>query len=86
MQRTDGVQPARAATHGGTACGPLPLRCRNRYTFTHGSSLHTDTEAVMLIKMTTAPQGQDPHVVIAWIRACIWAGIEGWPFCPLESR
>lgn len=38
----------------------------------------------MLIKMTTVPQGQDPHVVVAWIRACIWAGIEGWPFCRLK--
>ena len=38
----------------------------------------------MLIKMTTVPQGQDPQIVVAWIRACIWAGIEGWPFCTLK--
>jgi hypothetical protein len=39
---------------------------------------------MMLIKMTTVPQAQDPQMVVAWIRACIWAGIEGWPFCRLK--
>ena len=31
----------------------------------------------MLIKMTTVPQAQDPQIVVAWIRACIWAGMTG---------
>lgn len=39
----------------------------------------------MLISMRTLPQEQDPRVVIEWIRACVWAGIEGWPFCPLTG-
>jgi hypothetical protein len=38
----------------------------------------------MLIRMTTVPQVQDPHLVVAWIRASIWANIEGWPFCKLK--
>ncbi|SCK61000.1 hypothetical protein VAR608DRAFT_6923 [Variovorax sp. HW608] len=38
----------------------------------------------MLIPMRTVPKWQDPQVVIEWIRACIWASVEGWPFCPLK--
>jgi len=38
----------------------------------------------MLIRMKTVPQSQDPQVVIECIRACIWASIEGWPFCRLK--
>ena len=37
----------------------------------------------MLIVMKTLPRAQDSRVVIAWIRACIWAGVEGRPFCVL---
>lgn len=28
----------------------------------------------MLILMRTVPSGQDSHIVLACIRACIWAG------------
>ncbi|HYP71878.1 MAG TPA: hypothetical protein VEP93_13405, partial [Variovorax sp.] len=83
-QPTNGVQPARTTAHATTGRSPLGAAHGRAYTFTHGSSLHSRTEAMMLIKMTTVPQGQDPHVVVAWIRACIWAGVEGWPFCRLK--
>jgi hypothetical protein len=38
----------------------------------------------MLIPMKTSPRREVPAVVVAWIRACIWAGIEGWPYCKLK--
>lgn len=37
----------------------------------------------MYIVMKSVPRMQDQRVVIAWIRACIWAEIEGWPYCTL---
>lgn len=41
-------------------------------------------EIAMLIMMKTVPAGQDPRIVIACIRACIWARVEGWPFSLLK--
>jgi hypothetical protein len=38
----------------------------------------------MLIVMTSIPSAQDPRIVIACIRACVWAGVEGRPFCMLR--
>jgi len=38
----------------------------------------------MFIIMRRLPEGQDQHIVIACIRACIWAGVEGRPFCALK--
>jgi hypothetical protein len=38
----------------------------------------------MLIPMKAIPVGPDPRIVIAWIRACIWADVEGRPFCRLH--
>lgn len=38
----------------------------------------------MLITMKSLPPAQDPRIVVACIRACVWASIEGWPFCPLK--
>jgi hypothetical protein len=38
----------------------------------------------MTIPMNAIPSGPDPRIVVAWIRACIWAGVEGRPFCPLQ--
>jgi hypothetical protein len=39
----------------------------------------------MLIPIKTVPVAQDPHIVLACIRACIWAGVEGWPYCVLKN-
>jgi hypothetical protein len=39
----------------------------------------------MLVPINTAPLAQDPHIVLACIRACIWARIEGWPFCVMKK-
>jgi hypothetical protein len=41
-------------------------------------------EKAMLIVMTSIPSAQDPRIVIACIRACVWAGVEGRPFCMLR--
>ena len=38
----------------------------------------------MLIAMHHLPPAQDQHIVIACLRACVWARIEGWPFCLLK--
>lgn len=38
----------------------------------------------MLITMRKVPQVQDPHIVIACIRACVWAHVEGRPFSHLH--
>ena len=38
----------------------------------------------MLIMIDTVPSVQDRRVAIACIRACVWATIEGWPFCVLN--
>jgi hypothetical protein len=38
----------------------------------------------MLIMIKTIPTVQDPRITIACIRACIWATIEGWPYCVLR--
>ncbi len=37
----------------------------------------------MLIVMKTLPRAKDSRVVIACIRACVWASVEGRPFCAL---
>lgn len=37
----------------------------------------------MLIRLQSVPVSPDQHMIIAWIRACIWAGVEGRPFCRL---
>lgn len=37
----------------------------------------------MVIRIKTVPPAQDPRFVVACIRACIWASVEGRPFCPL---
>ena len=42
------------------------------------------SEAVMLIMIKTIPNTPDPRITVACIRACIWAGIEGWPYCVLR--
>ncbi|WP_436825755.1 hypothetical protein [Variovorax sp. DT-64] len=39
----------------------------------------------MLIVMRTVPRTQDARLVIACIRACIWAAVEGRPFCLLRQ-
>jgi hypothetical protein len=39
----------------------------------------------MFIAMRTVPRTQDARLVIACIRACIWAAVEGRPFCPLPQ-
>jgi hypothetical protein len=38
----------------------------------------------MLIVMKHVPAAQDSRMVIAWIRACIWARVEGRPFSQLH--
>jgi hypothetical protein len=38
----------------------------------------------MFIAMQQLPAAQDPHIVLACLRACVWARIEGWPFCLLK--
>ena len=38
----------------------------------------------MLIRLTAIPLAPDSRIVIAWIRACVWADVEGRPFCPLR--
>ncbi len=38
----------------------------------------------MLIRLTCVPQATDSRIVIAWIRACVWADVEGRPFCVLH--
>ncbi|WP_258187257.1 hypothetical protein [Variovorax sp. WS11] len=40
----------------------------------------------MFIVMRTVPPVQDTRLVIACIRACVWAAIEGRPFCPLRQE
>jgi hypothetical protein len=39
----------------------------------------------MLITMRSVPLAQDSRIVIACIRACIWASIEDRPFCVLPN-
>ena len=38
----------------------------------------------MFIVMKRVPSAQDPRIVVACIRACVWAGVEGRPFCMLR--
>jgi hypothetical protein len=38
----------------------------------------------MLIRLTAVPPATDPRIVIACIRACVWADVEGRPFCVLR--
>jgi hypothetical protein len=38
----------------------------------------------MLILMKSVPPAQDARIVIACIRACVWAEVEGRPFCMLR--
>jgi hypothetical protein len=40
----------------------------------------------MLITMRSVPLAQDSRIVIACIRACVWASIEDRPFCVLPQR
>ena len=40
----------------------------------------------MFIAMRTVPRAQDARLVIACIRACVWAAVEGRPFCPLRQE
>jgi len=40
----------------------------------------------MLISLMSLPLEQDPRVVVACIRACVWARIEERPFCFLPSE
>jgi hypothetical protein len=37
----------------------------------------------MFILLKHVPPVLDPRVAIACIRACVWAKVEGRPFCPL---
>jgi len=39
----------------------------------------------MFIQMRTVPQAQDARLVVACIRACVWATVEGRPFCPFNK-
>jgi hypothetical protein len=39
----------------------------------------------VLIALQSMPLAQDSRVVIAYIRACVWAEIEERPFCLLPS-
>jgi hypothetical protein len=39
----------------------------------------------MLIIIRSLPSAQDPRIVIACIRACVWADVEGRPFCMLHG-
>ncbi|WP_256856689.1 hypothetical protein [Variovorax sp. KK3] len=39
----------------------------------------------MFIVMKTVPCAPDAHLAIACIRACVWAVVEGRPFCPLRQ-
>jgi hypothetical protein len=41
-------------------------------------------EKAMFIIIRSVPSGQDSRIVIACIRACVWAGVEGRPFCMLR--
>lgn len=68
--------------------GPLLV-----FTGLRGASLRTSSAAIrvtgdwrkiMLIIVKSVPPTQDSRVVIACIRACVWAGIEGRPFCTLR--
>jgi hypothetical protein len=55
--------------------------------FTSGAVSHSAGKAwgnAMLIMMKSIPLAQDPRIVIACIRACIWADVEGRPFCTLK--
>jgi hypothetical protein len=38
----------------------------------------------MLVCVSRAPKVPDPCVIICCIRACVWATIEGRPFCVLK--
>jgi hypothetical protein len=38
----------------------------------------------MFIYMRHLPAMPDRHICIACIRACIWARVEGRPYCELE--
>lgn len=37
----------------------------------------------MSISITAVPTAPDERIVVACIRACIWADVEGRPFCLL---
>lgn len=37
----------------------------------------------MFIRLAAVPAAPDRRLIIAWIRACIWADVEGRPFCRL---
>lgn len=37
----------------------------------------------MFIRLLAVPLAPDRRLVVAWIRACIWADVEGRPFCRL---
>ena len=37
----------------------------------------------MLIRLANVPAAPDPRLTVAWIRACVWADVEGRPFCRL---
>ncbi|VTU34244.1 MULTISPECIES: hypothetical protein [unclassified Variovorax] len=39
----------------------------------------------MRIPIRTVPPTQDPGIVIECIRACVWATVEGRPFCALRA-
>ena len=39
----------------------------------------------MLITLRSLPLAQDSRIVIACIRACIWASLEDRPFCVLPN-
>lgn len=39
----------------------------------------------MLITLRSVPSEQDSRIVIACIRACIWASLEDRPFCVLPK-
>ena len=38
----------------------------------------------MLIIIKTIPSMPDPRITVACIRACIWATIEGRPYCVMR--
>ena len=39
----------------------------------------------MVIAVRQVPSTQDPRFVVACIRACVWAEVEGRPFCRLKE-
>ena len=38
----------------------------------------------MFIRLSAVPPAPDPRLIVAWIRACVWAEAEGRPFSRLR--